>query len=71
MSSEIWTIRRQSVHSIAVFESEEAYSSAAEAVNAQPLLLGQDPAGLPGPDRGQTVEVFQVLDVLFPEDARG
>lgn len=45
--------------------------SAAEAVNAQPLLPGQDPAGLPGPDRGQTVEVFQVLDVLFPEDARG
>ncbi len=59
------------VHSITLFDSEEDMRTAAEAINAQPMLAGHNPADMPGPDSGQTVEILQVLDVAFPETHNG
>lgn len=59
------------VHSITVFDSEAELGAAAVAVNAVPMLPGQDPADMAGPDSGQTVEVAEVLDFAFPLAAGG
>ena len=46
--------------SITVWESEEAMRLGAAQANATPLLPGQDPAKIPGPDSSEFCEVVAV-----------
>lgn len=59
------------VRSITVWESRDLMEAAARAANATPLLPGISPEDLPGPDRGQSAAIFDVLEAFIPERARG
>lgn len=52
--------------SVTVWESEEQMQAAAATTNAVPLLPGHQREDLPGPDRGQTVQVLRVFDHHIP-----
>lgn len=57
--------------SITVWESRDLMEAGGRAASAAPLLPGFRPDELPGPHRGQTVEVLELTDHLLPGDGRG
>ena len=59
------------VHSITLWDSEEALRGAQPGVDATPMQAGQRPEAMPGPATGQVVEIAEVIDFVIGERSDG